>query len=120
MERQIQQQKSQSGGPGEISPTLPAVEAGRDKKDDNSTTSTKRTGPTRLTGLKRWLLGKVKNFDPKKGWGFITGDDNKDYFVHQTGIQMNGFRKLGEGERVNFDIETQPNGKTKAINVSRL
>lgn len=66
------------------------------------------------------MEGTVKSFETKRGWGFIAGDDNNDYFVHQTAIQMKGFRKLDKGERVSFDVETLPNGKTKAVNVVRL
>lgn len=66
------------------------------------------------------MQGKVKNFDPKKGWGWIAGNDNQDYFVHHSSILMNGYRKLDVGQTVSFDIDTQANGKTQAINVQRL
>jgi len=51
--------------------------------------------------------GTVKWFDAKKGYGFIsdTGSDNeKDYFVHFSEIQIDGFKTLNEGQKVEFEI----------------
>ena len=42
--------------------------------------------------------GKVKWFDPKKGYGFIIGDQGQDVFVHYTAIVGDGFRALKDGE----------------------
>ncbi len=63
--------------------------------------------------------GTVKWFNDSKGFGFITGDDQTDVFVHHTSIQGNGFKSLAEGDRVSFDIEKGPKGP-KAINVVKL
>ena len=63
--------------------------------------------------------GTVKWFNNEKGFGFITGDDNKDVFVHQTSIQGNGFRSLEEGQSVTYDVESDNRGN-KAINVVKL
>lgn len=63
--------------------------------------------------------GTVKWFNNEKGFGFITGEDNKDLFVHQSSIQVEGFRSLEEGESVSFDIETDKRG-SKAVNVIKL
>lgn len=54
--------------------------------------------------------GTVKWFNNRKGYGFITGDDGIDVFVHHTGISKEGFRKLEEGERVQYDIENGEKG----------
>ncbi len=64
--------------------------------------------------------GKVKFFDSVKGFGFITpADGTEDIFVHQTSIHANGFRSLGEGESVEFDIEVNSTTSKKyAINVT--
>ncbi|HUH14016.1 MAG TPA: cold shock domain-containing protein [Longimicrobiales bacterium] len=49
--------------------------------------------------------GTVKWFNDAKGFGFITPEDgSKDCFVHHSAIQMDGFRSLQEGQRVEFDI----------------
>lgn len=65
------------------------------------------------------VKGVVKWFDAKKGFGFITPDDGStDLFVHHSSIHASGFRSLGDGEIVEFDVVAEPNGKTKAINVT--
>eukprot|EP00581_Thalassiosira_minuscula_P010337 CAMPEP_0183703624 /NCGR_PEP_ID=MMETSP0737-20130205/1307_1 /TAXON_ID=385413 /ORGANISM="Thalassiosira miniscula, Strain CCMP1093" /LENGTH=122 /DNA_ID=CAMNT_0025930417 /DNA_START=105 /DNA_END=473 /DNA_ORIENTATION=+ len=63
--------------------------------------------------------GTVKWFDTVKGYGFIVPDDESgDIFVHQTSINVEGFRSLAENERVEFKVETDSNGKTKALDVT--
>jgi len=48
--------------------------------------------------------GKVKWFDPKKGYGFLIGDDGQDVFVHYTSILGTGFRALKDGEMVEYEL----------------
>ena len=49
--------------------------------------------------------GKVKWFDGKKGYGFVANpSDCKDYFVHFSEIQTDGFKTLEEGQKVEFEI----------------
>lgn len=62
------------------------------------------------------MRGTVKLFDKTKGWGFLTGDDGKDAFVHQSEIQMKGFRTLDKDDIVEFEVEESEKG-AKAINV---
>ena len=50
------------------------------------------------------LKGKVKWFDTKKGFGFITTEDGKDVFVHYTSIVSENFKDLSEGQEVIFEI----------------
>lgn len=50
------------------------------------------------------LKGKVKWFDTKKGFGFITTDEGEDVFVHYTSITSEGFKDLKEGQEVTFEI----------------
>ena len=50
--------------------------------------------------------GKVKWFDTKKGYGFVADLvlDGKDYFVHFSEIQTDGYKTLEEGQKVTFEI----------------
>ncbi len=54
---------------------------------------------------KEFLEGTVKWFNSAKGWGFIAPDGvGEDLFVHFTGIEAEGYRKLNDGDRVEFTI----------------
>ena len=64
--------------------------------------------------------GKVKWFNDKKGFGFISSDQGgKDIFVHHTVIQAEGFRTLQDGEAVEYEAEDGPKG-IKATLVRRV
>lgn len=63
-------------------------------------------------------IGKVKWFDPKKGYGFIVGDEGQDVFVHYTSIQGSGFRVLKDGEMVDYELAKGDKG-FQARNVNR-
>ena len=55
--------------------------------------------------------GVVKWFNDAKGYGFITPDGGgKDVFVHHTSIEMQGFRTLAEGEKVEYELTKGPKG----------
>jgi CspA family cold shock protein len=62
------------------------------------------------------LIGTVKWFNASKGYGFIGHDGGDDVFVHFTSVSMEGFRKLKEGQSVEFSIEESPKG-LQAVNV---
>jgi CspA family cold shock protein len=61
--------------------------------------------------------GTVKWFNSQKGFGFITPSaGGEDLFVHQSSIESDGFRTLGEGETVNYEVVDE-DGKLKAVSV---
>jgi CspA family cold shock protein len=65
------------------------------------------------------MTGKVKWFDQKKGYGFITTDEGEDIFVHYSSIQAEGFKNLAEGELVQFEVLDSDRGP-QAANVVKL
>lgn len=62
--------------------------------------------------------GRVKWFDNKKGFGFISDETGADMFVHYSAIQTAGFKTLKEGEPVQFEMIESDKG-LKAQNVQR-
>jgi len=63
--------------------------------------------------------GTVKWFNTQKGFGFIAPEDgSSDVFVHQTSIQMEGFRSLADGENVEYLVEVDQTGRKKAVSVT--
>lgn len=61
--------------------------------------------------------GTVKWFNNQKGYGFIQFDDEEEVFVHFTGIIMEGYKALNEGQTVEFDIVEGSRGP-QATNVT--
>ena len=64
--------------------------------------------------------GKVKWFNPDKGYGFIEREDGDDLFVHFSEIQSEGFKTLDEGQAVSFTEATGQNGKPQATQVRAI
>jgi CspA family cold shock protein len=56
------------------------------------------------------IQGTVKWFNTVKGYGFIGREEGDDVFVHFSAIKMDGYRKLEEGQNVEFTIEDGPKG----------
>lgn len=62
--------------------------------------------------------GFVKWFDYRKGYGFITTDEQEEVFVHFSNIDMEGFKKLDMGDQVEFELKESKDGKgSEALNV---
>lgn len=64
------------------------------------------------------ISGTVKWFDRRKGYGFITSENNEDVFVHYSAIKMDGYKLLNEGDKVSFEIEIDDKDRTVAKNVT--
>lgn len=73
--------------------------------------------PILLGGIQ--MQGKVKWFNPDKGFGFIEREGGNDVFVHFSAIQMDGYKTLEEGQLVEFDIVNGDRGP-QAANVTKL
>lgn len=64
------------------------------------------------------MKGTVKWFDSNKGYGYITGEDGNDVFVHYSAIMGDGFKTLEEGQSVEFEIVENERGP-QAVNVDK-
>ena len=64
--------------------------------------------------------GKVKWYNPTKGFGFITPEDGSpDVFVHISAVERSNLGSLSEGQRISFETQTNPkNGKKSAANLA--
>lgn len=65
------------------------------------------------------MTGTVKWFNAEKGYGFITDEEGQDIFVHYSSINVEGFKTLNEGDKVNFDVTDSDRGP-QAANVEKL
>ena len=66
------------------------------------------------------INGKVKWFNPTKGFGFIERDDKeKDVFVHISAVKNAGMTSLNEGQAMTFEIEEGPKGPN-AVNLQKV
>ena len=63
-------------------------------------------------------LGTVKWFNAEKGYGFITGEDGNEVFVHFSEIQGDGFKTLDEGKKVEYEV-TEGSRGPQASNVHK-
>ena len=63
--------------------------------------------------------GKIKWFNPTKGYGFIEKEGDKDVFLHVSALEEAGITTLKEGEEISFDIG-ENKGKENAINIKKV
>mgnify|MGYP001410204875 FL=1 len=63
--------------------------------------------------------GRVKWFDSKKGYGFITEEESgKDVFLHVSALEKSKLRSIKENQKIQFEIQEEQ-GKLRAINLKR-
>ncbi len=65
------------------------------------------------------MRGRVKWFNPEKGYGFISTENGDDVFVHFSAINMEGYKTLAEGQMVEFDVVKSERGN-QAVNVRKV
>ena len=65
------------------------------------------------------MTGTVKWFNNQKGYGFISDENGNDVFVHYSGLDMEGYKTLGEGQAVEFDVADGNKG-SQAVHVKRV
>ena len=65
------------------------------------------------------MIGTVKWFNAKKGFGFISDEEGNDVFVHFSGIAGEGYKSLEEGQAVTYDLTEGARGM-QAANVTKL
>jgi len=63
--------------------------------------------------------GKIKWFNPTKGYGFIEQEGSKDIFLHVSALEQAGIGTLKEGEEIEFEIG-ENKGRENAINVKKV
>tara|TARA_Y100000031_G_scaffold128441_1_gene146787 strand:- start:247 stop:450 length:204 start_codon:yes stop_codon:yes gene_type:complete len=66
------------------------------------------------------INGKIKWFNPRKGYGFIQNEkEGKDIFLHVSALQEAGIDTLQEGEAISYEIG-ENRGKDTAINIKKI
>jgi CspA family cold shock protein len=63
------------------------------------------------------MQGSIKWFNPRKGYGFIQGDDGKEIFVHHTAVPMDA--NLSDGDKVEYQVGESERGP-RATDVKKL
>ena len=63
--------------------------------------------------------GTVKWFNNQKGYGFISEEEGNDVVVHYSGLNMEGFKSLTEGEAVEYEV-VNGEKRPQAVNVTKL
>jgi cold shock protein len=62
--------------------------------------------------------GRIKWYDPRKGFGFLEPDSGgKDVFIHVSAVERAGIDGLREGQKITYDIESDRKGRPSAVNL---
>ena len=64
------------------------------------------------------LQGTVKWFDPRKGYGFIEREGGEDLFCHFSVINIDGYKTLKDGQKVEYEIESDESKGDRAVSVT--
>ncbi len=63
------------------------------------------------------MQGTVRKFDSERGWGFISGDDGSDIFLHINALKKAGIDLIEVGDRMDAEVESTPKGmRVRRIN----
>ena len=106
----LQQELGQRPGSPAPTSTLitdPPARDARDQRDERPTTNgapLSSGNGTPSSGNGEWPSGTIKWFDARKGFGFIERDGDSDVFVHFSAIEGDGYRRLEEGQQVEFEV----------------
>ena len=66
-------------------------------------------------------IGTVKFFNATKGFGFIQPEgESKDVFVHISAVERAGMTTLAENQKISFDLEKGPDGRSSAVNLQAV
>ena len=70
------------------------------------------------------MFGKIKFFSQKRGYGFIVGEDNRDYFFHVTSLDSNLRSEketfIGSNDEVSFSVGPGNGGREQAIKIVKI
>jgi CspA family cold shock protein len=65
------------------------------------------------------MRGSVKWFNGGKGYGFVTVDGGEDVFIHANQLKKSGITDLGEGDRLEFEVQKAPKG-LQAVSIQKI
>lgn len=65
--------------------------------------------------------GKIKFYDPKKGYGFIFPEGkNEEIFLHKSQLEKSGYSDMTVGANISYELYTDKKGKTQATNIKLI
>ena len=103
-EARFQQELGMRPGLARPDITLITDPPAREERDVRDPRGTRDAGPVSASGDGSWPSGTIKWFDARKGFGFIEREGASDVFVHFSAIEGDGYRRLEEGQQVEFEV----------------